>query len=134
MGIPEMFIDTGSTINLTCIVSQSPNPPANILWTHNGEVIEIKRLLWLPLENWNSFIMQYLSNFKLRLRTIFLFFFLPSSHSTFVATGDKLRFTSRRSQCDYGKRRRHHIISFNSKSQIERQRKIYLFTIQRHSR
>lgn len=47
MGIPEMFIDTGSTINLTCIVSQSPNPPTNILWTHNGEVIEIEWLLWL---------------------------------------------------------------------------------------
>lgn len=40
MGSPEMFIDTGSTINLTCIVSQSPTPPANIVWTHNGQVIE----------------------------------------------------------------------------------------------
>lgn len=39
MGIPEMFIDTGSTINLTCIVSQSPNPPTNILWTHNDEEV-----------------------------------------------------------------------------------------------
>ncbi|KAG5681149.1 hypothetical protein PVAND_010609 [Polypedilum vanderplanki] len=39
MGMPEMFIEYGSTINLTCIVKQSPDPPTNIIWTHNGEEV-----------------------------------------------------------------------------------------------
>lgn len=33
-----MYIDTGSTINLTCIVKHLPEPPPGIYWTHNGEV------------------------------------------------------------------------------------------------
>ncbi|KAL7028344.1 hypothetical protein ACKWTF_005808 [Chironomus riparius] len=39
MGMPEMFIEYGSTINLTCIVKRSPDPPTNIVWTHNGEEV-----------------------------------------------------------------------------------------------
>ncbi|ODM97542.1 Peroxidasin [Orchesella cincta] len=39
MGAPEMFISRGSTINLTCIVEHSPEPPSNILWTHNNQEI-----------------------------------------------------------------------------------------------
>lgn len=38
MGGPDMYIDTGSTVNLTCIVRNSPEPPANIMWTHNDAV------------------------------------------------------------------------------------------------
>jgi len=33
-----MYINRGSTINLTCVVEHSPEPPANILWTHNNQV------------------------------------------------------------------------------------------------
>lgn len=33
-----MYISRGSTINLTCIIERSPEPPSNILWTHNSEV------------------------------------------------------------------------------------------------
>jgi hypothetical protein len=33
----EIFINMGSTINLTCIVRNLPEPPS-IQWTHNGEV------------------------------------------------------------------------------------------------
>lgn len=39
IGEPDMYIDTGSTINLTCIVKHLPEPPPGIYWTHNGEEI-----------------------------------------------------------------------------------------------
>ncbi|XP_044731930.1 lachesin-like [Chrysoperla carnea] len=39
LGGPEMFIDKGSTINLTCIVNDSPEPPAYIFWNHNDAII-----------------------------------------------------------------------------------------------
>jgi neurotrimin len=38
LGTPEMYIDTGSTVNLTCIVQGLNEPPASIQWTHNGYV------------------------------------------------------------------------------------------------
>ncbi|CAH1992754.1 unnamed protein product [Acanthoscelides obtectus] len=38
VGGPELFIDRGSTINLTCVVRNSPEPPAFIFWNHNDEV------------------------------------------------------------------------------------------------
>ena len=37
-GAPDLYIDTGSTVNLTCIVRHLPEPPAAIQWTHNNEV------------------------------------------------------------------------------------------------
>lgn len=36
LGIPEMYIDSGSTVNLTCIVHGLNEPPTAIQWTHNG--------------------------------------------------------------------------------------------------
>lgn len=38
IGGPEIFIDRGSTINLTCIVLHSPEPPSYIFWNHNNAV------------------------------------------------------------------------------------------------
>ncbi|KAG8238477.1 hypothetical protein J437_LFUL004940 [Ladona fulva] len=38
VGGPDMYINKGSTINLTCIVKHSPEPPPAIYWTHNREV------------------------------------------------------------------------------------------------
>lgn len=44
VGGPDLYIDTGSTVNLTCIVRHLPEPPPLILWTHNSEVSrDIKR-------------------------------------------------------------------------------------------
>lgn len=40
-GAPDLYIDTGSTVNLTCIVRHLPEPPAAIQWTHNNEVSTI---------------------------------------------------------------------------------------------
>uniref|UniRef100_A0A182TKS6 Ig-like domain-containing protein n=1 Tax=Anopheles melas TaxID=34690 RepID=A0A182TKS6_9DIPT len=36
VGGPDLYIDTGSTVNLTCIVQYLPEPPPLIQWTHNG--------------------------------------------------------------------------------------------------
>lgn len=36
LGMPEMYIDSGSTVNLTCIVHGLNEPPTAIQWTHNG--------------------------------------------------------------------------------------------------
>lgn len=38
VGGPDLYIDTGSTINLTCVVQQLPEPPPGMIWTHNGVV------------------------------------------------------------------------------------------------
>ncbi|XP_034240206.1 zwei Ig domain protein zig-8-like [Thrips palmi] len=39
IGAPELFIDRGSTINLTCIILYSPEPPAYVFWNHNDSII-----------------------------------------------------------------------------------------------
>nr|XP_022904053.1 zwei Ig domain protein zig-8-like [Onthophagus taurus] len=36
LGGPEMYINKGSTMNLTCIIKHSPEPPQTITWTHNS--------------------------------------------------------------------------------------------------
>ncbi|GBP92011.1 Zwei Ig domain protein zig-8 [Eumeta japonica] len=41
IGGPELYIDRGSTINLTCVVLYSPEPPAYIFWNHNDASIYI---------------------------------------------------------------------------------------------
>lgn len=38
LGDPDMYINRGSTMNLTCVVLHSPEPPPAIIWTHNEEV------------------------------------------------------------------------------------------------
>ncbi|XP_050086854.1 zwei Ig domain protein zig-8-like [Anopheles aquasalis] len=39
VGVPDLYINTGSTVNLTCIVRNSPEPPSTIIWTHNNQEI-----------------------------------------------------------------------------------------------
>ena len=34
----EMLLNVGSTINLTCLVRHTPDPPDHIFWTHNQQV------------------------------------------------------------------------------------------------
>ncbi|XP_021945330.1 zwei Ig domain protein zig-8 [Folsomia candida] len=38
-GGPDLYIDRGSTINLTCTVKYSPEPPHYIIWNHNNAII-----------------------------------------------------------------------------------------------
>ncbi|XP_037932305.1 uncharacterized protein LOC119667093 [Teleopsis dalmanni] len=39
VGGPELHINKGSTINLTCIVKFAPEPPPAVTWSHNRQVI-----------------------------------------------------------------------------------------------
>ncbi|XP_032691377.1 lachesin-like isoform X2 [Odontomachus brunneus] len=39
LGAPDLYINRGSTINLTCVVLQSPEPPAYVYWNHNDAII-----------------------------------------------------------------------------------------------
>ncbi|KAL9698471.1 hypothetical protein quinque_001912 [Culex quinquefasciatus] len=39
IGAPDLYIESGSTINLTCVVKDSPEPPAYIFWNHNNVII-----------------------------------------------------------------------------------------------
>ncbi|XP_049868446.1 zwei Ig domain protein zig-8-like isoform X2 [Pectinophora gossypiella] len=36
---PELFLQAGSTINLTCTVRHTPEPPSSITWTHGEQII-----------------------------------------------------------------------------------------------
>lgn len=38
LGGPDLHVDIGSTINLTCLIQFSPEPPAYIFWYHEEEV------------------------------------------------------------------------------------------------
>lgn len=38
-GGPNMYVQSGSTINLTCIISDSSGPPVYVFWYHNGRMI-----------------------------------------------------------------------------------------------
>lgn len=46
LGKPEMFVDVGSTINITCIVQHTPGPPSIVQWQHNGHVSGVYFLLF----------------------------------------------------------------------------------------
>ncbi|KAI9559159.1 hypothetical protein GHT06_015948 [Daphnia sinensis] len=39
LGGSEMHIDIGSTINLTCLVQHTPEPPDYVFWTHNQQTV-----------------------------------------------------------------------------------------------
>lgn len=43
LGSPDLHVDKGSTINLTCSVRHSYEPPAYIFWFHQDEVSEYTR-------------------------------------------------------------------------------------------
>jgi len=38
-GYPDLHVDRGSTINLTCVISHTPEPPAYIFWYFNDNVM-----------------------------------------------------------------------------------------------
>lgn len=37
-GAPEIFVEKGSMINITCTINYSTEPPAYIFWYHQDEV------------------------------------------------------------------------------------------------
>ena len=42
LGGPEMFVERGSIINLTCSISWTPEPPLHTSWTHNNSNISYR--------------------------------------------------------------------------------------------
>lgn len=42
LGGPDLYLEGGSTVNLTCIVHHLPEPPLSITWSKDGEVTIIK--------------------------------------------------------------------------------------------
>ncbi|XP_001599666.2 zwei Ig domain protein zig-8 [Nasonia vitripennis] len=38
-GATDLFINRGSTINLTCLVKNAPEPPITMIWSHNRQAI-----------------------------------------------------------------------------------------------
>ncbi|XP_055376972.1 probable serine/threonine-protein kinase clkA [Condylostylus longicornis] len=39
LGGPDLYVDKGSTINLTCAIKFSPEPPTHIFWYHQDKVL-----------------------------------------------------------------------------------------------
>lgn len=51
LGDGDVFLDNGSTLNLTCVVHFSPTPPEFILWYHRDKVssaVSLPVSFWLP--------------------------------------------------------------------------------------
>jgi len=40
LGESEIYLDAGSTINITCVVKHTPVPPSNVQWEHQGKEID----------------------------------------------------------------------------------------------
>ena len=38
LGESEIYLDAGSTINITCVVKHTPVPPSHVQWEHQGKV------------------------------------------------------------------------------------------------
>jgi hypothetical protein len=38
-GSPDLHVDSSSMINLTCVISDTPEPPSYIFWYHNNQVV-----------------------------------------------------------------------------------------------
>ena len=38
LGGPDIHLKEGSTMNLTCIITDSPEPPSYIFWRHDDRV------------------------------------------------------------------------------------------------
>ena len=47
LGESEIYLDAGSTINITCVVKHTPVPPSHVQWEHQGKVRPQNRLLFL---------------------------------------------------------------------------------------
>lgn len=73
IGAPDMYIESGSTINLTCIIEDSPEPPAYIFWNHNNAVCTLKssQTTHCSCSSWetNSHWTKFNSHYKFQIIT-----------------------------------------------------------------
>ena len=50
LGPSEIYLDAGSTINITCVIQHTPVPTPNVNWLHQDEVL-VPDALNLQIEN-----------------------------------------------------------------------------------
>ena len=41
LGGPDIHLKEGSTMNLTCVITDSPEPPSYIFWRHDDKVCKL---------------------------------------------------------------------------------------------
>lgn len=54
LGEGEIYLDAGSTINITCLVKHTPVPPSHVTWEHQGKVSTTHQTSQRTLKNWCS--------------------------------------------------------------------------------
>lgn len=64
IGAPDLFVNKGSTINLTCVVKYAPEPPPMMIWSHNTEV-GITRII-INYRKFNDSKFNYVANLPVR--------------------------------------------------------------------
>ncbi|CAH0391135.1 unnamed protein product [Bemisia tabaci] len=50
IGGTELYINRGSTMNLTCVIKHSPEPPSLIYWTHDTKELESQKVTKICLK------------------------------------------------------------------------------------
>lgn len=122
LGGPELFIDQGSTINLTCLVQFAPEPPPTVGWTHEKQVSgTIYVVFSTTLTKKNGPFSDLVFEMIYILLHEFLFFFsvfifAPECVRRFTA--HKFRFSARRNKPGNGKRVDHQQQIINSEGVV----------------
>ena len=55
LGGVDVYVDVGSNINVTCLVTHSPEPPAHIFWHHNekaGDDFQTNNSFFFSIFKW----------------------------------------------------------------------------------
>lgn len=55
LGGQDLFVDKGSTINLTCTIRFGPEPSGHIFWYHDGKVSNSKKAFYVQLYKYINF-------------------------------------------------------------------------------
>lgn len=70
VGAPDLYINTGSTVNLTCIVQHSPEPPPAIKWMHNNAVSTCLEYVHLIASDCQGIVVHIIVQSKHRLASV----------------------------------------------------------------
>lgn len=125
LGGPELFIDQGSTINLTCLVQFAPEPPPTVGWRHEKQVSgTIYVLFSTTLTKKNGPFRIWFSKWYVLLHVFFFF-----SCVCVRFTAHKFRFSTRRNKPGNGKRVDHQQQIINSKGVVFRYRLLLLRSV-----
>lgn len=121
LGGPELYIDQGSTINLTCLVQFAPEPPPTVGWTHEKQVsknnLYVLFSTTLTKKNGGPFSDSVLEMIHFATWLFFFFFFFPMCVCVRF-TAHKFRFSTRRNKPGNGKRVDHQQQIINSKGVV----------------